>query len=51
MCEVAERLEQKGKAEIIISMLSKGVSVEDIADLTGVDLTFVKEVASKQKIK
>lgn len=42
---------EEGKAEsvteIITRMLSKGVSVEEIADLTGADLAFVKDVAAK----
>ena len=53
MCEVAERLEQKGKTEnlteIIIRMISKEVGVEEIADLTGADLAFVEEIAAKIK--
>ena len=51
MCEVADRLEQKGKAEgkmeIIHNMLSKGLGIDEIADFTGVDVSFVQEVAKK----
>ena len=45
----------EGKAEsvteIIARMLSKGVSVEEIADLTGADIAFVEEVAAKVAAK
>ena len=51
--EGIEEGKAEGKAEsvteIIVRMLSKGVNIRDIADLTGADLAFVQEVASKQK--
>lgn len=57
MCEVAERLEQigraegrtEGKSEVICSMLSKGYSVEEIANITDLDINFVREVEAKNK--
>ena len=53
--EGIEEGKAEGKAEsvteIITRMLSKGVSVEEIADLTGADIAFVKEVAAKVAAK
>ena len=48
MCEVADRLEQKGReegrAEIIKNMLKNGMDMEEIARLADVDISVVQEV-------
>lgn len=53
MCEVAERLEQQGRAEgraeFIVSMLKSGKTPEQIADFCNIDITYIKEVEQKLK--
>jgi hypothetical protein len=40
---------KKGKEEIVLVMLTKGLSVEEITSLTGMTIQQVKEIKSKQK--
>lgn len=56
MCDVAERLEnrgraegraegrEEGRAEIVAAMLKSGKSAEEIADFCGLDITYVREI-------
>lgn len=44
MCEVAERLVNKGKEELIIQMLKSGVSAERIAEVCALNLEYVKDL-------
>lgn len=62
MCEVADRLENKGKelgraegkelgrAEMIIQMLKSGKTAEQIADFCCLDLTYVKEIEKQTNL-
>lgn len=55
MCDVAERLENKGRikgraegqAEFVFNMLKAGKSAEQIADFCGLDLSYVKEIEKR----
>ena len=57
MCEVAEKLEQKGKtegkaegkAEIIKNMIKDGMAIEKIALLANVEISLVQELKEKSE--
>lgn len=57
MCEVAEKLEQKGKtegkaegkAEIIKNMIKDGMAIEKIAQLANVEISLVQELKEKSE--
>ena len=41
---------KKGREEIVLVMLAKGLSVEEIVSFTGMSIGQVKEIQSQQKI-
>ena len=48
---VMEKGQAEGQAKIINNMLSKGLSIEEISNLTGTDIDFVRKVAEKLEIE
>ncbi|MGN0154235.1 MAG: hypothetical protein ACI4A3_07270 [Lachnospiraceae bacterium] len=53
MCKAVEEMRknsrEEGKQEIVQNMLAKNLSPEEIADLTGVSLEMVLQIADKMK--
>lgn len=48
---VMEKGQAEGQAKIINNMLSKGLSIEEISNLTGTDIDFIRKVAEKLEIE